>query len=148
MKFAWQTFASPRLFTSLVYVSTYCVPIALLGQNKPFPILYLGHAQIISSSSHGFWSKNRKIWRERVDEIFRISGVWQVVCALRSLSIIGGIQNLISWVKMVWSEHLDCGVNIRQLRCRCIRFYFESLLEAREKKSLSNSQGETVSFRW
>ena len=32
----------------LVYVSTYCVPIALLRQNKPFPLLYLGHAQIKS----------------------------------------------------------------------------------------------------
>ena len=31
----------------LVYVSTYCVPIAHLRQNKPFPLLYLGHAQII-----------------------------------------------------------------------------------------------------
>ena len=29
-----------------VYVSTYCVPIAHLRQNKPFPLLYLGHAQI------------------------------------------------------------------------------------------------------
>ena len=48
MTFAWQTFASLRLFTCLVYVSTYCVPIALLRQNKPFPLLYLGHAQIIS----------------------------------------------------------------------------------------------------
>ena len=37
----------------------------------------------------------------------------QVVCALRSLSIMGGIQNLIICVKMAWSEHLDCGVNIR-----------------------------------
>ena len=37
----------------------------------------------------------------------------QAVCALRSLSIIGGIQNLIICVKMAWSEHLDCGVNIR-----------------------------------
>ena len=26
----------------LVYGSTYCVPIALLRQNKPFPLLYLG----------------------------------------------------------------------------------------------------------
>ena len=26
----------------LVYVSTYCVAIALLRQNKPFPLLYLG----------------------------------------------------------------------------------------------------------
>ena len=32
----------------LVYVSTYCVPIALLRQNKPFRLLYLGHAQITS----------------------------------------------------------------------------------------------------
>ena len=45
--FEWQTFASLRLFTCLVYVSTYCVPIAHLRQNKPFPLLYLGHAQII-----------------------------------------------------------------------------------------------------
>ena len=30
-----------------VYVSTNCVPIAHLRQNKPFPLLYLGHAQII-----------------------------------------------------------------------------------------------------
>ena len=31
---------------SLVYVSTYCVLIALLCQNKPFRLLYLGHAQM------------------------------------------------------------------------------------------------------
>ena len=31
----------------------------------------------------------------------------QAVCALRSLSIMGGIQNLIICVKMAWSEHLD-----------------------------------------
>ena len=31
----------------LVYVSTYCVPIAFLRQNKQFPLFYLGHAQII-----------------------------------------------------------------------------------------------------
>ena len=36
---------------SLVYVSTYCVPIALLRQNKPFQLLYLGHAQIIRKLS-------------------------------------------------------------------------------------------------
>ena len=36
---------------SLVYVSTYCVPIALLRQSKPFPLLYLGHAQIINQRS-------------------------------------------------------------------------------------------------
>ena len=39
--------ASPVYF--LVYVSTYCVPIALLLQNKPFPLLCLGHTQIIIS---------------------------------------------------------------------------------------------------
>ena len=33
-----------------VYVSTYCVPIALLRQNKPFPLLYLCHAQITSEN--------------------------------------------------------------------------------------------------
>ena len=40
-------FASPRWFTCLVYVSTYCVPIVTLRQNKPFRLLYLGHAQIM-----------------------------------------------------------------------------------------------------
>ena len=34
---------------SLVYFSTYYVPIALLRQNKPFRLLCLGHAQIIRS---------------------------------------------------------------------------------------------------
>ena len=38
---------------------------------------------------------------------------YQAVCALRSLSIMGGIQNLIICVKMACSEHLDRGVNIR-----------------------------------
>ena len=37
----------------------------------------------------------------------------QAVCALRSLSITGGIQNLIICVKKAWSEHRDRGVNIR-----------------------------------
>ena len=32
----------------LLYFSTCCVPIALLRQNKPFRLLYLGHAQIMS----------------------------------------------------------------------------------------------------
>ena len=36
---------------SLVYVSTYCVPIALLRQSKPFSLLYLGRAQIINQGS-------------------------------------------------------------------------------------------------
>ena len=35
-------------------MSTDCVPIALLRQNKPFPLLYLGHAQIIR---HNNWLK-------------------------------------------------------------------------------------------
>ena len=34
----------------LVYISTYCVPIALLHQNELFSLLYLGHAQIIINS--------------------------------------------------------------------------------------------------
>ena len=36
-----------------VYVSTNCVPIAHLRQNKPFPLLYLGHAQIIRPTFAG-----------------------------------------------------------------------------------------------
>ena len=64
------------------------------------------------------------------------------MCTLQSLSIMGGIQNLIICVKTALSKHLDCGVNIRQLSCRNIRFCFESLPEAFEKLSLSNSQGK------
>ena len=37
-----------------VYVSTNCVPIAHLRQNKPFPLLYLGHAQIIINN---YWMR-------------------------------------------------------------------------------------------
>ena len=39
---------SSLVYLPCLYVSTYCVPNALLRQNKPFPLLYLGHAQIIS----------------------------------------------------------------------------------------------------
>ena len=49
--FAWQTFTSLCLFTCLVYVNTYCVPIALLPQNQPFRLLFPGYAQIIILSS-------------------------------------------------------------------------------------------------
>ena len=37
------------LVTCLVYLSRYCVPISHLHQNKPFPLLYLGPAQITST---------------------------------------------------------------------------------------------------
>ena len=40
----------PSLVYFFVHVSTYCVPIALLRQNKSLPLLYLGHAQIERSS--------------------------------------------------------------------------------------------------
>ena len=62
--FAWQTFDSPRLFTCLVYVSKYYVPIAQLGQNRAFPLLYLGHAQIIRLSrvlSYTNYERKRQI---------------------------------------------------------------------------------------
>ena len=41
----------------VVYVSTYCVPIALLRQIKSYPLLYLGHAQIITNLA--FWLFNK-----------------------------------------------------------------------------------------
>ena len=43
------TFASLGLLTWLVYVRTYCVPIATLNQNKRTGLLYLGDARIILS---------------------------------------------------------------------------------------------------
>ena len=45
MTFAWQTFASLRLFTCLFTLARIA---CLLRQNKPFPLLYFGHAQIIT----------------------------------------------------------------------------------------------------
>ena len=42
--FAWQTFASLGLFTWLVYVRTYCVPMATLNQNRRSRKPYLGDA--------------------------------------------------------------------------------------------------------
>ena len=51
MRSAWQTLASLCLFTCIVYVSKYWVPIALLRKNKPIWLLYLGHAQIIKEFS-------------------------------------------------------------------------------------------------
>ena len=48
----------PSLVNLLVYVSTYCEPIALLRQDKPFRILYLGHAQIITEHSFLHTPKN------------------------------------------------------------------------------------------
>ena len=40
-----------RLVYLFVYVSTYCMPIALLCQNKPFRLPYLGHAQIMTRAA-------------------------------------------------------------------------------------------------
>ena len=45
----------------LVYVSTYCVPVTHFRQNKPFRLLYFGHAQIIIlSSSNKIKKKSKK----------------------------------------------------------------------------------------
>ena len=41
------TFTSLGLFTWLVYVRTYCVPIATLNHNSRSRLLYSGGAQII-----------------------------------------------------------------------------------------------------
>ena len=43
------TFASLGLRTWLVYVRTYCAPIATLNQNKRTGLLHLGDARIIMS---------------------------------------------------------------------------------------------------
>ena len=59
-----------------------------------------------------------------------------MVCALRSLSIIG-IQNLIICVKMAWREHLDCGVIFVNY---AVEIYDFAL-------NLSNSLEKKVSFR-
>ena len=62
--FAWHTFASLRLFTCLVYVSTYCVPIAHLRQNKPFPLPFQNIHKFeccflrVEVSSNSFWVFN------------------------------------------------------------------------------------------
>ena len=50
-----------------VYVSTNCVPIAHLRQNKPFPLLYLGHAQIISPTMSYKMTENAVCRVSRLD---------------------------------------------------------------------------------
>ena len=55
VRFRRQDIFLASLVYLLVYVSTHWVPIALLRQNKPFPLLYLGHAQIISIGSTSFF---------------------------------------------------------------------------------------------
>ena len=55
VRFRRQDILLASLVYLLVYVSTHWVPIALLRQNKPFPLLYLGHAQIISIGSTSFF---------------------------------------------------------------------------------------------
>ena len=67
-----------------------------------------------------------------------------MVCALQSLSIMGSIQNLFICVKMAFREHLACGVKIHKLRCRNIRFCFDSLPETFQKQSLSEKQSHSV----
>ena len=51
--------------SSLVYLPclryTYCVPIAHLRQNKPLPLLYLGHAQIIIDDNNGFLLQEKRV---------------------------------------------------------------------------------------
>ena len=55
VRFRRQDILLASLVYLLVYVSTHWVPIALLRQNKPFPLLYLGHTQIISIGSTSFF---------------------------------------------------------------------------------------------
>ena len=73
----------------------------------------------------------------------------QVVCTLRSVSIMGGIHNLIICVKMAWSEHLDCGVNIRLITLQkyTILLWISSG-SFWKTKSVEFSRKKTVSFHW
>ena len=75
--FAWQTFASLHLFTCLVYVSTYCVPIAHLRQNKPFPLLYLGHTQIIIAFCVVAKRRLSRMWQPGIQVSRRKSQMFQ-----------------------------------------------------------------------
>ena len=61
VRFRRQDILLASLVYLLVYVSTHWVPIALLRQNKPFPLLYLGHAQIIRIS-HEWLLFQQFIW--------------------------------------------------------------------------------------
>ena len=69
---------------------------------------------MLCRSKYPFLKQNTKEITQIITIVkLNVSNFHQVVCALRSLSIMGGIQNLIICVKMAWSEYLDCGVNIR-----------------------------------
>lgn len=53
--------ASFGLFTWLVYIRTYCVPIATLNQNKGSRLLYLGDAQVIKLVNQNLKKTVRKV---------------------------------------------------------------------------------------
>ena len=73
-----------------------------------------------ASSVWNFWARfsdviswGNRWWRPEMSFVFLGYLRGHAVCTLRSLSIMGGIQNLIICDKMAWSEHRDRGVNIR-----------------------------------
>ena len=89
--------------------------VQLLLEGKPSVSMEVdtGSAlSIVFEVEYKKWFKHLKL-QPRQFHLKTYSGESQVVCALRSLSIMGGIQNLIICVKMAWSEHLGCGGNIR-----------------------------------
>ena len=51
-----------------VHVSTNCVPIAHLRQNKPFPLLYLGHAQIKNEARKAKEEGKRESQKKRIQD--------------------------------------------------------------------------------
>ena len=70
---------------SPVYVGTYCVPIAHLRQNKLFPLLYLGHAQI---KNKPFVMLKRNSFKTSL-QIWRLSKV-------RTAGLIGDFGNILN----------------------------------------------------
>ena len=98
--------------TYLLTLQANCATISQMRKHttptRPDYFLFLreSQAKVLTNQSTPFILKQKQT-------IALHQGWQQAVCALRSLSIMGGIQNLIICLKLAWSEHLDCGVNIR-----------------------------------
>ena len=141
--FAWQTFASLRLFTCLVYVSTYCVPIAHLRQNKLFSLLYLGHAQIKKSLFHEKANLWFKPWMEDIPPNMATLIHWWHCCLLKFFSsstfkIDGKFSDQDlgkKEAKLAWST-INCWIYLRCIiiTCNNISFYLNFICRLKRSK--------------
>ena len=128
---------------SLVYVSRYCVPIAHLRQNKLFPLLYLGHAQIKKSlfdEKANLWFKP---WMEDIPPNMANLIYWWHCCLLKFFSSstfkidgkfsgqdLGKKEAKLAWSTINWWIYLRCII----ITCNNISFYLNFICRLKRSK--------------